>query len=214
MYDSGFKMIFIIILKLLAAKPGMFWFHFWAVEANGDIFVFTVYFLGNLHFHSPTYNFQLYLVHSKSFTRMANASKVPPYTNRMFTVAHSPGLCTAVIACGRACRWIDSFSSTDTIIHEATTHTATQHYCSICRSLWMERKWISALSDRFCWEPMLREEEHLLMRAVSLSTLLLFLHTQTNRPWTYEKVMMLGLFRHSQECIWCKIYFFLKSTTK
>lgn len=51
--------------------------------------------------------------------------KSPPHTHRMFTLAHSPGLCTAVIACGRACRWIDSFSSTDTIIHEATTHSNT-----------------------------------------------------------------------------------------
>lgn len=47
------------------------------------------------------------------------------HTHWVLTSAQSPGLRTAVIACGRDCRWIDSFSSTDTIIHEATTHSNT-----------------------------------------------------------------------------------------
>ncbi len=35
-------------------------------------------------------------------------------------------------------------------------------------------------------------------------------HTQTNRPGTYEKVMMLGLFRCSlQECVYCNTTYFL-----
>ncbi len=125
------------------------------------------------------------------------------HTHTLLTLAHSPGLRTAVIACGRDCRWIDSFSSTDTIIHEATTHSNTTLLQYLSLSL------LGAEINLCTVRPVLLRPRAYGGRTPPNETrqpvdplFCMHTHTQTNRPGTYEKVMMLGLFRCSlQECV-------------
>lgn len=102
------------------------------------------------------------------------------------SLPQSPRLCAALIACGTVCRWIDCFSNTGTIIHEAITlHSSISHTISLSLFL-IFFLCISFFYSFFpfgteinshtvagwcCWDLEPGEEEHPLMRACSLSNL-------------------------------------------